>query len=138
MCVYRVAKCPPARVAIQPPSVESSNDCGKWRSVRPCSASCSSSRGPLAPAWMRAARDTPSTSSTRVERAQVERDRPGRRPAASTPPTTLVPPPYGITAAPARRTRPSTRSTLGLVARVGDDVGRVRRTGRGSARTTSR
>jgi putative aminopeptidase len=26
MCVYRVAKCPPARVAIQPPSVEYSND----------------------------------------------------------------------------------------------------------------
>ncbi len=28
MCVSSVAKCPPARVAIQPPSVESSNDCG--------------------------------------------------------------------------------------------------------------
>ena len=28
MCVYRVAKCPPARVAIQPPRVENSNDCG--------------------------------------------------------------------------------------------------------------
>ena len=26
--VSRVAKCPPARVATQPPSVESSNDCG--------------------------------------------------------------------------------------------------------------
>ncbi len=37
MCVHTVAKCPAARVAIQPPSVESSNDCGKWRSVRPCS-----------------------------------------------------------------------------------------------------
>ncbi len=28
MWVFSVAKCPPARVAIQPPSVESSNDCG--------------------------------------------------------------------------------------------------------------
>ena len=28
MCVGPVAKCPPARVAIQPPSVASSNDCG--------------------------------------------------------------------------------------------------------------
>ena len=33
MCVHRVAKWPAARVAIQPPSVENSNDCGKWRSV---------------------------------------------------------------------------------------------------------
>ena len=28
MCVYSVAKCPPERVAIQPPRVENSNDCG--------------------------------------------------------------------------------------------------------------
>ena len=28
MWVHSVAKCPPARVAIQPPSVEYSNDCG--------------------------------------------------------------------------------------------------------------
>ena len=68
MCVGPVAKCPPARVAIQPPSVERSNDCGKKRSVIPCSASCSSSRGPVAPAWIRAARDTGSTSSTRSSR----------------------------------------------------------------------
>ena len=58
MWVRRVAKCPPARVAIQPPSVDSSNDCGKKRSVIPCAASCSSIRGPLAPAPMRAARET--------------------------------------------------------------------------------
>ena len=38
-----------ARVAIHPPSVESSNDCGKKRSVRPCSPSCCSSRGPPPP-----------------------------------------------------------------------------------------
>ena len=35
MWVYTVAKWPPARVAIQPPSVENSNDWGKWRRVRP-------------------------------------------------------------------------------------------------------
>ena len=33
MSVHRVAKWPPALVAIQPPSVENSNDWGKWRSV---------------------------------------------------------------------------------------------------------
>ncbi len=37
MCVGPVAKCPAARVAIQPPRVENSNDCGKKRSVSPCS-----------------------------------------------------------------------------------------------------
>ena len=65
MCVASVAKWPPARVATQPPSVEYSNDCGKWRSVSPCSRSWSSRTGPVAPAWMRAARETASTSSTR-------------------------------------------------------------------------
>ena len=75
MWVRRVAKCPPARVAIQPPSVDSSNDCGKKRSVRPCAASCSSIRGPLAPAPMRAARETSSTSRTLVDRPEVDRDR---------------------------------------------------------------
>ena len=33
MWVERVAKCPPARVAIQPPSVEQANDWGKKRRV---------------------------------------------------------------------------------------------------------
>ena len=33
MWVQTVAKWPPARVAIQPPRVEYSNDCGKWRRV---------------------------------------------------------------------------------------------------------
>ena len=93
MWVGPVAKWPPARVAIQPPSVEYSNDCGKWRSVRPCGRSWSSSAGPGAPAWIRAARDTGSTSSTRSSacRSIVTT---GRSPAGGfTPPTTLVPPP---------------------------------------------
>ena len=76
MCVQTVAKCPAARVAIQPPSVASSKDCGKWRSVSPCSPSWRSSWGPVAPAWMRAARETASTSSTRSERRHVDADRP--------------------------------------------------------------
>ena len=92
MCVYRVAKCPPARVAIHPPSVESAKDWGKWRSVKPCSASWSSSRGPLAPAWMRAARDAPSTSS-RASSARRSSVTAGPSTRGSTPPTTLVPPP---------------------------------------------
>ncbi len=65
MCVHTVAKWPAARVAIQPPSVEYSNDWGKWRSVSECSASWASRPGPVAPPWMRAARETGSTSSTR-------------------------------------------------------------------------
>jgi hypothetical protein len=65
MCVCSVAKWPPARVAIHPPSVENSNDCGKWRSVSPWGRSWSSSEGPNVPAWMRAAREVSSTSSTR-------------------------------------------------------------------------
>ena len=79
MCVSPVAKCPPARVAIQPPSVESSNDCGKWRSVSPCGASCSSSSGPSAPAWMRAARETASTSSTRSSAPRSSATAPAKR-----------------------------------------------------------
>ena len=91
MCVSRVAKWPPARVAIQPPSADSSNDCGKKRIVSSCSRSCASSRGPLAPAWIRAARETASTSSTRSI-APSARQTAGPSTRASTPPTTLVPP----------------------------------------------
>ena len=95
MCVQTVAKWPAARVAIQPPSVASSNDCGKWRRVRPCSPSAASRAGPVAPAPMRAARETPSSSSRPsrflrsmdmapfVAPADVGRDAPDdRRPAA--------------------------------------------------------
>ena len=68
MCVWSVAKCPPERVAIQPPSVDHSNDCGKCLRVRSCGFSCASSSGPKVPAAIRAARDAPSTSSTPVRR----------------------------------------------------------------------
>ena len=106
MCVQTVAKCPPARVAIQPPSVESSNDCGKKRIVSPCSASCASSAGPRdAGLDARRARDRVDLQHA-VEARQVERDHAGRsRPATrgSTPPTTLVPPPNGITATSSAR-----------------------------------
>ena len=75
MCVHTVAKCPAARVAIQPPSVEYSNDCGKWRSVSPCSPSCASSaRAGRARLDARRARDGVDLEHA-VERAQVDRDR---------------------------------------------------------------
>ncbi len=95
MCVRCVAKWPPARVAIQPPSVDSSKDCGKKRSVRPCAASCSSIRGPLAPAPMRAARETTSTSRSLSIAPRSIVTAPSKRSGTrgSTPPTTLVPPP---------------------------------------------
>ena len=95
MWVQTVAKWPPARVAIQPPRVEYSNDCGKWRRVSPCSASCSLSGGPSVPAWIRAARETGSTSSTRssAPRSIVTAPAYSSPIRGSTPPTTLVPPP---------------------------------------------
>ena len=95
MCVGPVAKWPAARVAIQPPSVERSNDCGKKRSVIPCSASCSSIRGPVAPGLdARGARDAVDLQHA-VEPAEVERHGAvvARAGTGSAPPTTLVPPP---------------------------------------------
>ena len=66
-----------------------------------CGRSCSSSAGPSTPAWMRAARDVRSISSTRSRRPRSRRDDAGggdRARRGSTPPTTLEPPPYGMTA----------------------------------------
>ena len=76
-----------------------------------------------------------------VQRAEVERTAPAwpGPGTASTPPTTLVPPPNGD--------RPRRRASahhvehareLVLVARARDDVGRVRELARGTPRTTSR
>ena len=95
MWVASVAKWPPARVAIHPPSVENWNDCGKWRSVIPCSPSWRSRSGPSAPPWIRAAREIGSTSSTRpsAPRSMVTAPAYPAGRAASTPPTTLDPPP---------------------------------------------
>ena len=76
--VNRLAKCPPERVAIQPPSVENSKLCGKCRSVSPCGRNCASSAGPNTPPSIRAAREAASTSSTRSSCAQVDRDRAAR------------------------------------------------------------
>ena len=66
--VYSVAKWPPARVAIQPPNDEYSNDWGKCRKVSPYGFSAASGAGPNMPAWMRAARDVLSISSTASSR----------------------------------------------------------------------
>ena len=100
MWVCRVAKWPPARVAIQPPRVENSKDCGKWRRVSPCARSCVLQPGPVAPAWIARRPATGVDLEHPVQPPQVERHG-GRSPKrGSTPPTTLVPPPNGITAAP--------------------------------------
>ncbi len=110
MWVSRVAKWPPALVATQPPRVEYSKDWGKWRRVRPCSRSWSSSPGPVAPAWIRAASEVGSTSRTRSSRRRSS-ETVGRSPTrGSTPPQTLVPPPKGITAAPSASAQLSTAS----------------------------
>ena len=77
MCVWSVAKCPPARVAIQPPSVEYSKDWGKWRRVSPCSLELSLEARPGG-AGLDAggARDRVDLEHP-VERPQVDRDRAG-------------------------------------------------------------
>ena len=49
MWVCRVAKWPPARVAIQPPSVENSNDCGKVAQGEPVGAQAVLEVGPERP-----------------------------------------------------------------------------------------
>ena len=74
----------------------------------------------------RAARETRSTSSTRSSAPQVDRHR-GRvaLDRGSTPPTTLVPPPNGIAAAPADGAPVEQPRHVGLVARARDHVGRV-------------
>ena len=92
--------------------------------------SCASSRGPVAPGLdARGARDRVDLEHA-VERAEVERRPrrrgPGRAP-ASTPPTTLVPPPYGIDGDAARRRTTPARARRRASSRgPRDDVGRVR------------
>ena len=115
-------------MAIQPPSVENSNDCGKWRSVSPCSPSWASSTGPVAPAWMRAARETGSTSSTRSSAPQVDRDRAVVARAATsgvTPPTTEVPAAEGDRRDALARAPLEHPLDVGLIARARDEVGRM-------------
>ena len=127
MCVWRVAKWPPERVAIQPPSEENSNDCGKCRSVSPWGRSWSSSAGPRTPAWMRAARLARSISSTRSRRGQVERQHAGvarrraRLDAADDRRAAAV---GDDGRRPRRSHQSSTRDDVGLVGRERDQVGR--------------
>ena len=125
MWVSSVAKWPPARVAIQPPRVEYSKDCGKWRRVSPCSRSWSSSPGPVAPAWIRAASELGSTSSTRSSRRRSS-ETTGRSPSrGSTPPTTLVPAAERDNRRPLGLGPAQHRLDLRLVLREGDQVRRV-------------
>ena len=113
MWVCRVAKWPPARVAIQPPRVENSNDCGKWRSVRPCGRrrvlEVRPERPGADPGGLRDGVDLDQAG----ERLEVDRDGPPvavRRTRGSTPPTTLVPPPKGIAASRRSAQTSSTRT----------------------------
>ena len=99
-------------------------------------------RGPRRAApGSRAARETASTSSTRSSAREVERQRrrcsaPGSR--GSTPPTTLVPPPYGIDG-DAGAGRPLEHAPRRRPRRAGARRSRARgRSARGTPRTTSR
>ena len=103
---------PDERVAIQPPSVEWVKLSGKWPSVQPRALSCSSSRGPKAPAWTRARRDVSSIASTRSSRA-MSTETTGRcsSAGASRLPEMFEPPPNGITTASASSAAAMTAST---------------------------
>ena len=95
--------------------------------VKPSPRSCSSSTGPVAPAWIRAARETASTSSTLSMRLRSIETTPGysSRIRGSTPPTTLVPLPNWnrCRALGPRRSSASGRSPTRRG--EGDEVGRV-------------
>ena len=85
MCVSRVAKWPPARVAIHPPSVEYSNDCGieAQRQVVLLELLLEPRARSRRPGCTRRGR-SPSTSSRRSMRAQLQgQDRADRRRAGS-------------------------------------------------------
>ena len=86
-----------------------------------------SSAGPATPAWIRAARDTGSTSTTRSSRDRSSETTPSRSSGTrgSTPPTTLVPPPNGMTATSSRAAHSSVASIVVLVAREDHRVRRV-------------
>lgn len=139
MWVRCVAKCPPARVASQPPRLENSKDWGKNRRVCPWGRSCSSRCGPRTPACTRAARLVASISSTWSIDVRSRLTTPVYRSPTrgSTPPTTEEPPPKGMTAMFASWHQSSTSTTWP------SDVGRTTRSGTWgslprSARTTSR
>ena len=127
MCVGPVAKCPAARVAIQPPRVENSNDCGKKRSVSPRAPSCSSSRGPLGAGLdQRRARDLVDLEHA-VQPREVDRHRALERPAHR-----VHPADHARAAAVRRHGEPrvrahsSTRSSSSSERGPRDGVGRVR------------
>ena len=133
MWVYRVAKWPPERVAIQPPRVEYSNDCGKWRSVSP--AQLLLERGPAGrPGY--APRATGVDLNHAIEPAQVH-----RHPRASPPrldaPDHARPTPERDHRRPLGLRPAQHRLDLRLVARRGDQVRRVLELAR-NPRTTSR
>jgi len=98
MLPYRFEWEPDARIAIHPPTVENSHDCGKWPSVRPFAFKASSRGGPRMPASTVARPDSTSIASTRRRRRRSMTIVAANCPWTSRPPTTFVPPPKGITA----------------------------------------
>src|SRR2546427_261834 len=98
MLPYRFEWEPDARIAIHPPTVENSHDCGKWPSVRPFSFKASSSGGPRIPASTVARPDSTSIARTRRRRRRSMTIVAANSEWTSRPPTTFVPPPNGITA----------------------------------------
>ena len=102
---------PEERVAIQPPSVDHTNESGWCPMVQPRAFSWSSMSGPNTPAWTWASPDTSSISSTLLMRPRLTeitwRVSPG---SASRAETMFEPPPKGMSTASAATTA-STRSS---------------------------
>src|SRR3989449_4223863 len=98
MLPYRFEWEPDDRIAIHPPTVENSHDCGKWPSVRPFSFKASSSGGPRIPASTVARPHLTSIARTRRRGRRSKTIVSENSEWTSRPPTTLVPPPNGITA----------------------------------------
>ena len=75
MLPYAVENWPAARVATQPPTVESSIDCGQWPIVRPASDTRRSAASPFVPARNVARRSRSSSDDEPVHAPRREHDR---------------------------------------------------------------
>ena len=104
---------PADRAATQPPTVERSHDCGKWPSVSAVRRERRLER-PARPSRRRRSRARsarPGRGARRAAPVATVIDRPSSSGSGVTPPTTLVPPPYGISVAPRRAAQPSRSRT---------------------------
>ena len=94
---------PDPRAATQPPTVASSQDCGSWPIARPRAARTVARAGPVVPLPTVTSPLCSSSERTPARDARstvIKGSADGRD---VTPPTTLVPPPYGISRAPVAR-----------------------------------